>query len=147
MNIRVGRSEDFEAMVALGRQSPTAAHWPESFYLGLFEDGAVRRISLVVEEQGVLQGFLIARITGDECELENIVVAEAGQRRGLGSKLIRVLIDAVGERNVVSIFLEVRESNAAARALYEKCGFAIHGVRPSYYSAPAEDAVLYTLAL
>jgi ribosomal-protein-alanine N-acetyltransferase len=147
MNIRAGRSEDLEALVALERQSPTAAHWPESFYRGLFDDGAVERISLVVDEEGSLRGFLIARITSDECELENVVVAEGSQRRGVGSTLIRALFYAARDREVTRIYLEVRESNVAARALYLKCGFAISGRRAFYYSDPKEDAVLYTLTL
>ncbi len=132
-------------MVAFERQSLTAAHWPESSYSGLFAEGAAR-VSLVAEEEGTLGGFLIARFISDECELENVVVAEAFRRRGLGSKLIRALIDAANDRGVARIFLEVRESNTAARALYEKCGFTIQGQRTSYYSAPTEDGVLYTLA-
>jgi ribosomal-protein-alanine acetyltransferase len=147
MNIRAGRSGDLEALVALERQALTAAHWPESFYAELFEKGAAERISLVAEEEGELRGFLVARIAGDECELENVVVAESSQRRGLGSKLIRALIDEVSDRKVARIFLEVRESNLAARALYLKCGFAISGRRAAYYADPREDAVLYALTL
>jgi ribosomal-protein-alanine N-acetyltransferase len=147
MKVRVCRSEDLEALVALERSSPTAAHWQESFYRELFEKGAAERISLVAEDQAGLRGFLVARIAGDECELENVVVAESSQRRGLGSKLIRALIDEVSDRKIARIFLEVRESNVAARALYLLCGFAISGRRASYYSDPREDAVLYALAL
>ncbi len=147
MNIRGGRSEDLGAMVTLERQAPSAAHWPESFYRDIFEEGAADRVVLVAEEEGVIRGFLLARIIGDECELENIVVSEASQRRGLGSKLIRALMDAARDRNATRIFLEVRASNASARALYERCDFAITGRRKSYYSDPAEDAVLYTLVL
>jgi len=147
MSIRGGRSEDVGAMVALERQAPSAAHWPKSFYLGLFEDGAADRVVLVAEDEVGVRGFLLARIIGDECELENIVMGEGSQRRGLGSKLIRALMDAVRDRNAVRIFLEVRESNTSARRLYEKCDFVISGYRKSYYSDPAEDAVLYTRAL
>lgn len=147
MQILMACRADIAAIVALERQSPTAAHWPESFYSGVFEGGAAARFLLVAEDEGLLRGFLIARIIGDECELENIVVAEASQRRGLGSKLIWGLRDAARKRNTVRIFLEVRESNASARKLYEKCGFMITGQRKSYYSDPVEDAVLYTLAL
>lgn len=100
-------------------------------------------MSLVAEDQGEMQGFVIARITGDECELENVVVAEGVQRRGLGSRLMEALMDCVRKSGAARIFLEVRESNAAAHALYEKCGFQINGRRKSYYSDPAEDAVLY----
>jgi ribosomal-protein-alanine acetyltransferase len=147
MNIRAGRSEDLEALVALERQALTAAHWPESSYAAFFENGSPDRISLVADQEGSLRGFLIARIVGDECELENVVVAESSQRRGLGSTLIRALGGAARDRKVARIFLEVRESNAAARGLYEKCGFAISGRRASYYPDPREDAVLYTLTL
>jgi ribosomal-protein-alanine N-acetyltransferase len=134
-------------MSALARQSPTAAHWPESFYAAVFEKGAAERISLVAEEKGELRGFLVARIIGDECELENVVVAESNQRRGLGSKLIRALIGEVRDRKAARIFLEVRESNLAARALYLKCGCVISGRRASYYADPTEDAVIYNLVL
>jgi ribosomal-protein-alanine N-acetyltransferase len=61
----------------------------------------------------------------------------------MGSKLTCALVGPVRQRKVTRVFLEVRESNAAARALYEKCGFQISGRRKSYYSDPAEDAVLY----
>ena len=94
-----------------------------------------------------LDGFLIARISGDECELENVVVRRQSQSQGFASKLVHALADAARKQNVTGILLEVRESNAAARALYEKCGFAITGRRKAYYSHPAEDAVLYALQL
>lgn len=143
IQIRPASAADIPAMAALERQSSTAAHWAESFYRGLFEEGVAERISLVAEDEGEIRGFLVARITGGECELENIVVAEDAQRRGMGSKLTCALAGPIRQRNVTRVFLEVRESNAAARALYEKCGFQINGRRKSYYSDPAEDAVLY----
>jgi ribosomal-protein-alanine N-acetyltransferase len=133
--------------MALERQSPTAAHWPESFYSRMFEDGETDRILLVAEEGGVLLGFLVARKIGDECELESIVVAEAGRHRGVGSKLIGALIGSGRDRKINRIFLEVRESNGIARSFYEACGFSMAGRRNSYYNDPPEDAVLYTLTV
>jgi ribosomal-protein-alanine N-acetyltransferase len=91
----------------------------------------------------VIHGFLIARITGEECELENVAVAEGQRRSGIGAGVIRALTDSVSGRSVTRIFLEVRESNTAARARYEKCEFQISGRRKSYYKDLAEDAVLY----
>lgn len=102
---------------------------------------------LVAEDAGGVRGFLIARIIGDECELENIVVAESSRRHGLGARLIRALSNAARGRNATCMFLEVRESNVTARSFYEACAFSSDGCRKSYYSDPAEDAVLYTLAL
>jgi ribosomal protein S18 acetylase RimI-like enzyme len=60
--------------------------------------------------------------------------------------LQRLLVRAQ-EANSKSVFLEVRESNAGARALYEKTGFQPTGRRNSYYTDPPEDAVLYRLIL
>ena len=147
VHIRSACSADTPRMGVLERQAPSAAHWPESFYHDIFAEGAGVRVSLVAQQEDLLLGFLLARIIGDECELENIVVADRRQRRGLGSKLIRALIDAARAQRAKRIFLEVRESNAGARALYEKCNFAITGRRKSYYRDPVEDAVLYTLVL
>ena len=147
MNIRLGGRQDVGAMAALGRQSPTAAHWAESFYVGLFQEGDAERVVLVADDEGCVRGFLVARIVGHECELENIIVAQGNRRLGLGLGLIRALFEALRDRKATRIFLEVRESNATARSFYSFCGFAITGRRKSYYKDPEEDAVLYSLTI
>jgi ribosomal-protein-alanine acetyltransferase len=149
VHVRPATPADIPAIVALERETPSAAHWPEASYRRVFgPDAAPARIALVSESAGrVLHGFVIARLAGDECELENIAVDRKRQRRGLGTQLLQELIAAARAQRAARIFLEVRKSNAAARALYERCGFAIAGRRPSYYTSPSEDAVLYTVAL
>lgn len=156
MPLRSATPEDIPAMVALERQSSSASHWPELTYSRLFEQGSPRRIALVIFDEGsegggdsnrTLSGFLVALVSADECELENIVVAPRNQSSGLGTKLVYALVAAVRAQGVTRIFLEVRESNLRARSLYEKCGFAITGRRKSYYKDPEEDAVLYALQL
>ncbi len=92
-----------------------------------------------------LVGFLVARHVSGEWELENIVVAPEFRGRGLGSQLLRALVARVREVESRAVFLEVRESNAAARKLYQKAGFREAGRRRRYYADPAEDAVLYCL--
>jgi len=99
------------------------------------------------ERKNQLLGFLLARITGQECELENVAVASESQRRRVGTQLIHALIQAAREHRVLRILLEVRESNIPARSLYEKLGFKVTNRRQSYYNHPTEDAVLYALAL
>jgi hypothetical protein len=66
-------------------------------------------------------------------------------RRGIGNELVKV--DETGAENeaATAILLEVRESNLAARGLYEKQGFREVGRRRGYYADPVEDAILYTL--
>jgi ribosomal-protein-alanine acetyltransferase len=145
MRVRLGTPEDIPSIIVLERQSTSAAQWSEESYRQIFQQPV--RIALVIDDEGPIRSFLIARITCEECELENIVVASSSQRRGLGSKLMQELIAVARAHGATRIFLEVRESNVAARSLYENCGFTISGRRKSYFADPAEDAVLYTQTL
>ena len=90
-----------------------------------------------------IAGFLVARHLAPEWELENIVVSPSSQRRGIGKALLRTLLLRARDADNGAVFLEVRESNAAARGLYESAGFRQAGKRKCYYLNPLEDAVLY----
>ena len=145
--IRPATSADIASMLALEQAAPSAAHWAEQTYQAMFDADAPPRIALVAEFEGNLCAFAIARLSPDECELENIVVEEAQRRRGIGHMLLRALIAAVREKKAAHLLLEVRESNHAARALYEGCGFTLSSRRRNYYANPSEDALTYNLAL
>lgn len=145
--VRAARLEDLAAILALERATLTAAHWREDDYRRLFEDGGVARLALVAEDQGHVAGFIVTASTGAEWELENIVVGEAERGRGLGSRLMQVFLEIARQREGVTVFLEVRESNRAARELYRKWGFEEKGRRKAYYLRPEEDAVVYRLDL
>jgi ribosomal-protein-alanine N-acetyltransferase len=147
MRVRPGTPEDIPSLIGLERQSASAAHWSDDSYRRIFDQGIAVRNVLVMDDEGLIRGFLIARITGEECEVENIVVASSNQRCGLGSKLMQELIGVARGQGATSVLLDVRESNVAARSLYEKCGFVISGRRKSYFADPVEDAALYTLTL
>ncbi|MDO5078772.1 MAG: ribosomal protein S18-alanine N-acetyltransferase [Streptococcus minor] len=84
-----------------------------------------------------LIGFLAIQNLVDELEITQIAIKKAYQGRGLGDQLMARLSD-----RRESIFLEVRASNEAARALYAKYGFVQVGKRKNYYQNPAEDAIL-----
>lgn len=151
MTIRPATSVDLESMTALARESTSAAQWSEKEYRDLFSAQDPHRIALVADNTqsrgaGIL-GFLVARHVAPEWELENVVVATSARRQGIGIQLLNALIAATRETNSDSVFLEVRESNVSARALYEKSGFQPTGRRKSYYANPIEDAILYRLSL
>ena len=147
-------------MMDLERPCTSAAHSTEQQYRQAFQSGDVGRFILVAEASlhspdgtataaagSGLLGFLVARHLPPEWELENIVVAPLARRKGLGGRLMDALLAAARQTNSSSVFLEVRESNAAARTLYEKAGFEQTGRRKSYYTNPMEDALLYRLTL
>ena len=77
-----------------------------------------------------------------EWEIENIAVAGAARRRGLGSHLMGEFLHHVRSSGGKEVSLEVRESNSAARALYEKWAFLEAGRRKGYYQDPPEDALI-----
>lgn len=156
MNIRLATPADIPAILALEQLCPSAAHWTELQYRNLLRnemfESVSHRLALLAEETleepsasppQTLFAFLVAHRIDREWELENIVVTPAARRRGLATMLIEEFIRRARENNSNSIFLEVRESNQLAQALYEKLGFTESGLRKGYYQVPSEDAILY----
>jgi len=139
--VRAAIPADLPSLLALDRATPAAAHWSEKQYRRLFTEDT-GKVTLVIEEDYV-RGFIVACGLGPEWEIENIVVTQAARRSGLGERLVAQLLALAGARGARSIFLEVRESNGPARALYSKMGFTEIGRRRSYYRNPEEDALLY----
>lgn len=88
-------------------------------------------------------GFALAQVAADEAEILTIGVRPESQRRGVAAKLVAGLLRAGKNAGGQKMHLEVAESNAAALALYRKCGFSEVGRRKGYYARPggAEDAL------
>jgi ribosomal-protein-alanine acetyltransferase len=167
VNIRHATSDDISSMLALERECPTAAHWTEKHYRQLFSENNLQRLVLVAEAESMetaqnphvwpnraevgqppemqprFLGFLVARHVASEWELENIVVAPSARRKGLGKRLLDILLVRAAQTSSESVFLEVRESNIPARNFYENARFQPAGRRKSYYDNPLEDAIVY----
>jgi ribosomal-protein-alanine N-acetyltransferase len=105
-----------------------------------------RYLRVVETNDGRLVGWLAARFVLDEVELFEIAVDPMVRRQGIGGALIGELVTESGQRGAVVIHLEVREGNAAARALYGAWGFSEAFVRKGYY-VDGENAVIYRLNL
>ena len=90
-------------------------------------------------------GSVWVQIVRDEGYIGNVAVLPAHRRRGIADGLLLRLSEFAGEKQLSFLTLEVRASNHAAIALYEKNGFSVAGRRPNYYSEPKEDAILMTL--
>jgi ribosomal-protein-alanine acetyltransferase len=87
-------------------------------------------------------GYVVTWVVADEAELANLAVAPGRRRAGIGRSLLDSAIADVLARGATSLYLEVRESNVAGRAMYGGRGFVPVGRRPSYYRNPTEDALL-----
>ena len=139
--IRSATLDDVPAIRAIELQSTSASHWSTEQYEKLVQSGIV----LVAEQAGVLCGFISAQ--AGEWEIENVVIARDFQRQGIASGLVRKIIGCARNKNASTVLLEVRESNRAARSLYQKVNFLEVGRRTKYYREPPEDAVLYAIRL
>ena len=89
-----------------------------------------------------LLGYVVALLYGDEGEIADLAVAPVARRRGVGGVLLDRVIATAMESGARALYLEVRESNLAARALYHSRGFDTVGRRPGYYQRPTEDALV-----
>ena len=99
-----------------------------------------------VDERNIA-GYIVARETAGELHINNVAVRAQFRRRGYGAMLLGRVLDEARRKRATAAFLEVRNGNSAAQALYQKCGFRAIAKRPNYYSDPPEDAVVMTLDL
>ena len=108
----------------------------------LTEMTSAGRVHLVAEEVGRVVGHAGLLILDGDAHITTIAVDPAQQRRGIGDALTRHLFAAAYTNDCRAVTLEVRVSNKAAIALYERHGMVFAGIRPGYYGDDGEDAVI-----
>jgi ribosomal-protein-alanine acetyltransferase len=141
--IRRAGPDDVAALQALDRATGQPKGKSSNDYLD--GDGSeIRRLILTMRSAAEIVGFLTARAVTTEWEIENIVIAPAYRKQGLGTRLMETLIQEAGRKGAEVLHLEVRPSNVSAIALYGRVGFRLSGVRKAYYSNPEEDALLFS---
>ena len=148
--IRPALESDLEAVLKIERDSFGDPWSRESFESSLALD---RMRFLVAEEAGAgshkgeagevgVLGYVVVLLLMDEAEIANLAVTPTTRRRGIGGLLLDRVAAEASDAGVRSLYLEVRESNSAARALYETRSFLPVGRRRGYYQRPQEDALL-----
>ena len=97
---------------------------------------------VATSDEGELLAYLIGRCIMPEGEIYRIATKETYRGRGIAYRLLDFALKTARGSGLESVFLEVRESNAPARALYRAYGFTEIGIRKNYYKEPTENAVL-----
>jgi [ribosomal protein S18]-alanine N-acetyltransferase len=115
--------------------------WTEANFRHEIEDNPLA-FNLVAKLGGRVAGFACAYVVADEVMINDLAVTEPSRRRGVGSALLRRLLDGARSRGCRRATLEVRPGNGPARALYESFGFTVSGTRRGYYADTGEDALL-----
>ena len=100
---------------------------------------------LVATYQGEVVGYVSFTIIIDECQIINFATKNKFKRQGVGKSVMSALIEYGKSKGVCKVFLEVRESNAPAIALYESYGFVPVGVSKNHFTSPRENAILMNL--
>ncbi|MFW6040015.1 MAG: ribosomal protein S18-alanine N-acetyltransferase [Gemmatimonadota bacterium] len=137
--LRPMQEADLRHVLHIERRSFTIP-WSDATFRGL-----LRRRStalLVAEQAGEVVGYAVLWFAADEAELGDMAVLPEERRRGLGRRLLDGALTEATRRGAKRLYLEVRESNTAARSLYRRAGFEAVGRRSDYYSEPTEDAIL-----
>ena len=135
--IRQATDRDVAAVVAIERDT-FPDPWPEESFRSLLSHHA----SVVVVDGREIVGYVFGIGVEDVGEILNVAVAHEHRRQGIGRALVQHLLGELVQSGVRQVFLEVRESNAAAQSLYRALAFELVGRRRRYYRRPLEDALV-----
>jgi len=142
VQLRAALADDVDAIHAIEVAS-FGDPWKRDGFRDLILGG---NATVVVAESGSgILGFAVSYAAADEAEIANVAVATFARRGGIGRTLVGHVVAKAGRAGARMVFLEVRESNVAARALYTALGFAELARRAAYYNNPREDAVVMRL--
>jgi ribosomal-protein-alanine N-acetyltransferase len=133
------RPDDVDTVVEMERRCFPTAWRPEAFHNELKNE---RACYLVARRRGKPIGYAGMWVVADEAHITTLAVSPRHRRRGIGARLLRALLAEAYRRGARRITLEVRETNPAAQAMYEKHGFTRIAILRAYYSDTGEDGIV-----
>jgi len=138
----------------LPTDAPAAAaltpDWPADTYTAIARGDFPDRFCLVNTNPEGVDALLLASVVSPDAEILNIFVHPDRRRQGIATALLRAALLRIKDQGARRVWLEVRESNAAALHIYEAAGFRRTGRRPEYYpvlGSKREDALVLETTL
>ncbi len=119
-----------------------AMPWSEASIMHDMTENVVARWLVMDDGEGRVLAYAGMWFVLDEAHVCNVAVHPDHRRRGYGERIFNALCELAMENSMAMMTLEVRRSNAAAQALYHKCGFIDVGYRKRYYEDNREDALI-----
>jgi ribosomal-protein-alanine N-acetyltransferase len=135
------------AEIAMIERTSFADPWSERSFSDMLIHPAAIFLVASDDASEVPRGYSITITVSDEAEILNLAVAVTDRGQGIGGMLLDAAIGEVQQRGADVVFLEVRESNRAAIALYRSRGFTQRFRRSAYYKNPVEDALVLSRAI
>ena len=133
------RPADAAAIAALHKASFQRGWGEEEVYSLLIDKNVIAHRTMIGR---VMAGFILSRLSAGEAEILSVAIAPKQRGRGLSQPLLDLNLRRLAGLGARTVFLEVDENNAPARALYRRAGFADVGRRKSYYQSGANALVL-----
>ena len=144
--VRVVDEGHLDVLVEINNQSFTHP-WTRGMFVEELKQPEKSYLYAAVTTNGVIVGYCSVWNIVDHLQINSVAVCLKYRGRGIGLALLNTVVDLGAELGAANISLEVRRSNAAARALYRRLEFRETGQRDSYYSQPIEDAVILSRSL
>jgi ribosomal-protein-alanine N-acetyltransferase len=138
---RVVSAEEIDAILEVERASFTNP-WTRDMYLSELGNQGVSFVYAARDAKGKIIGFCSFWRIFDELHINNLAVAPACRRMGVGAALLARALTEGARLGATRATLEVRRSNEAALLLYKRFRFSVAGVRRGYYTHPSEDALV-----
>jgi ribosomal-protein-alanine acetyltransferase len=139
-------ADDVDALVALER-AVSSHPWTAEGFAGAIRGAAGERVVVLRAADRSAIGYCVWQEVADEVHLHNIAIAPGRRGLGLGTRLLAACLGLARGRGARRAFLDVREANGPARALYAILGFRETARRRLYYAGPAEDAIVMEASL
>ena len=133
--------QDLDGVLEVEAESFTNP-WTRDMYSWELQNRSVCHILLVRTADCRVAGFCAFWLVFDEIHINNVAVRPGLRAQGIGTTLVRRVLEEAQRLGARRAMLEVRASNDRARRLYERLGFYVAGVRRNYYSNPVEDALI-----
>ena len=137
--VRKMQTEDLEEVCKIEKEN-FSMPWSEDSFLESMEKDYTVFLTALADDKVV--GYLGCYCVGGEGEITNVAVKASHRRMGIGGMLLEKLYVEGKSLETEEFFLEVRESNEAAIALYTRQGFVKEGIRKNFYEKPVENAVI-----
>jgi [ribosomal protein S18]-alanine N-acetyltransferase len=137
----LGGDTDLDGVLAVEAETFTNP-WTRDMYAWELQNRAVCHIYVARTAECDVAGFCAFWLVFDEIHINNVAVRPEFRGRGMGTAVMRHVLEEARRLGARRATLEVRASNDGARRLYERLGFYVAGVRPNYYSSPVEDALI-----
>ncbi len=143
IKIKIMSAEHISCVAKIERECFSAPWSEESLGLFLTDSG----FCVVALDGERVLGYVSAMCVLDEAQIVNVAVTQSARRQGIAKELLHAFEREAAARKIVSLSLEVRESNGAARELYRTDGWLDVGVRKNFYSSPREDGIVMIKSL